>query len=60
MATTIHPTAIVEKGAELGSDVEVGAYAYVGSNVQLSDECLLHHHPRRAVAIGEVHQRRSE
>jgi len=44
MGTTIHPTAIIEKGAELGSDVEVGAYAYVGSNVQLGDDCYLHHH----------------
>jgi UDP-N-acetylglucosamine acyltransferase len=44
MATIIHPTAVIEEGAEVGSDVEVGAYAYVGSDVQLGDGCFLHHH----------------
>lgn len=44
MTTQIHPTAIVEEGAELGSDVSVGAFAYVGSRVQLGDGCKIHHH----------------
>jgi UDP-N-acetylglucosamine acyltransferase len=44
MATRIHPTAVVEDGAELGVDVEVGALAYVGRGVRLGDGTRLHHH----------------
>ena len=33
----IHPTAIVEDGAELGAGVQVGPYACVGSKVRLGD-----------------------
>ena len=33
MAKQIHPTAIIEPGAELGEDVVVGAYAFVGASV---------------------------
>ncbi len=33
----IHSTAIVEDGAVLGADVEVGPYAHVGANVKLGD-----------------------
>lgn len=44
MASSIHPTAIVEAGAQLGADVAVGAYAYVGPEVVLGDRCVLHHH----------------
>jgi len=33
----IHPTAIVEDGAKLGADVEVGPYAYIGKDVVLGD-----------------------
>lgn len=33
----IHPTAIIEKGAELGADVEIGPYAVVGPHVRLGD-----------------------
>ena len=44
MAGRIHPTAIIEPGARLGEDVEVGAYAYVGSGVVLGDRTRLHHH----------------
>lgn len=40
----IHPTAIVEDGAALGADVEIGAYAYVGRHVTLGDGVVLHHH----------------
>lgn len=31
----IHPTAIIEPGAQLGEDVEVGPYAIVGANVSI-------------------------
>lgn len=44
MAARIHPTAIVEPGAQLGVDVVVGPYAYVGPEVVLGDGCVLHHH----------------
>ena len=40
----IHPTAIVEEGAQLSGSVEVGAYAYIGSHVRLGPECRIHHH----------------
>jgi UDP-N-acetylglucosamine acyltransferase len=33
----IHATAIVDPGAELGSDVEVGPYAVIGSGVRIGD-----------------------
>ena len=44
MATQIHPTAIIESGAQLGADVQVGAYSYVGAKVTLGDGTVLHHH----------------
>lgn len=44
MATEIHPTAVVEKGAQLGENVVVGPLAYVAANVQLGDGSRLHHH----------------
>ncbi len=44
MAATIHPTAVIEPGAQLGADVEIGAYAYVGAGVTLGAGCRLHHH----------------
>ncbi|MBC7366695.1 MAG: acyl-ACP--UDP-N-acetylglucosamine O-acyltransferase [Undibacterium sp.] len=44
MAALIHPTAIIESGARLGADVEVGAYGFVGAGVQLGDGSRLHHH----------------
>lgn len=44
MATKIHPTAIVEPGAQLGDDVEIGAYSFVGDGVTLGARTRLHHH----------------
>lgn len=41
---SIHPTAIVESGAQLGAGVELGAYAFVGAGVQLGEGTRLHHH----------------
>lgn len=37
MSTNIHPTAIVEPGAELGSNVKVGPYSVIGSDVKIGD-----------------------
>lgn len=44
MSTLIHPTAIVEPGAQLGVDVEVGPFAYIGAEVQLGDRTCVRHH----------------
>jgi UDP-N-acetylglucosamine acyltransferase len=44
MAARIHPTAVVESGAKLGADVEIGAFAYVGGSVEIGDGSRLHHH----------------
>lgn len=44
MAGKIHPTAIIEPGAQLGADVEVGAYAFIGGGVTLGAGTRLHHH----------------
>jgi UDP-N-acetylglucosamine acyltransferase len=41
---TIHPTAIVERGAELGATTVVGPYCHVGPRVQLDDEVRLISH----------------
>ena len=37
----IHPTAIVEDGAQLGEDVEIGPYAFVGANVKLGARTMV-------------------
>lgn len=44
MASNIHPTAIIEKGAQLGTDVDIGAYAFVGTGATVGDGTRLHHH----------------
>ncbi len=41
---SIHPTAIIGPGADIGRDVEVGAYSVVGPHVVVGDGCRLHHH----------------
>ena len=42
MATTIHPTAIVEAGAQLGADCEIMAYAVVTKHCVLGDRVVVH------------------
>lgn len=42
MTVTIHPTAIVEPGASLGTNVSIGALAYVGPDAELQDGVTLH------------------
>jgi UDP-N-acetylglucosamine acyltransferase len=44
MPAQIHPTAIIEAGAQLGADVNIGAYAYIGHKAVIGDRCVLHHH----------------
>ncbi len=40
----IHPTALIESGAELGKDVSVGPYSIVGHQVKLGDGVCLESH----------------
>jgi UDP-N-acetylglucosamine acyltransferase len=40
----IHPTAVIEPGAELGEGVTIGAFAYVDRDVKLGDRCVLGPH----------------
>ncbi|KFZ31716.1 UDP-N-acetylglucosamine acyltransferase [Pseudidiomarina salinarum] len=35
----IHPTAIIDEGAKLGSNVRVGAYSIIGADVEVGDDC---------------------
>ena len=42
--TSIHPTAIVEPGAELGDNVDVGPYCHIGPEVSLGAGSKLHSH----------------
>ncbi|MGJ8640637.1 MAG: acyl-ACP--UDP-N-acetylglucosamine O-acyltransferase [Opitutaceae bacterium] len=55
MATKIHPTAIIEAGAELDEDVIVGAYAYIGSQVRIGKDTEVMHHATvdGATSMGE-------
>ena len=40
----IHPTAIIEDGAELGTNLEIGPYCIVGSGVKIGNGCSLKSH----------------
>jgi len=40
----VHPTAIVDPRARLGSDCRIGPYCIVGGEVSLGDGCILHSH----------------
>src|SRR5438045_3672389 len=44
MSGLIHPTAIIEPGAQLGESVAIGAYAYVGNMAVIGAGTVLHHH----------------
>jgi UDP-N-acetylglucosamine acyltransferase len=44
MATEVHPTAIIEKGAELDNGVVVGPYAYIGAHVKIAKGTQVMHH----------------
>ena len=37
---TIHPSAIIEDGAEIGENVSIGAYSIVGAQAKLGVEFL--------------------
>ncbi|RZM80351.1 acyl-[acyl-carrier-protein]--UDP-N-acetylglucosamine O-acyltransferase [Pseudoalteromonas rubra] len=40
----IHPTAIIESGAQLGDNVSVGPYSYIGNDVVIGDNCKIESH----------------
>ncbi|MGB1156003.1 MAG: acyl-ACP--UDP-N-acetylglucosamine O-acyltransferase [Alphaproteobacteria bacterium] len=40
----IHPSAVIEDGAQLGQDVNVGPFCHIGAGVVLGDGCTLHSH----------------
>lgn len=40
----IHPTAIIEDGAQLGARVQIGPYSHVGAKVVLHDDVVLKSH----------------
>lgn len=42
--STIHPTAIIHPGAELGADCHIGPYCVIGGHVTIGDRCRLHSH----------------
>jgi len=44
MAAVVHSSAVVEPGAQLGVDVEVGAFCFIARGVTLGDGSKLHHH----------------
>ena len=49
--TTVHPTAVVEAGANLGPGVRIGPFCHVGPEVSLGDDCELVSH---AVVAGRT------
>jgi UDP-N-acetylglucosamine acyltransferase len=44
MTCRIHPTALVDSGAELGEACDIGPYCVVGPHVRLGPRCRLHSH----------------
>jgi UDP-3-O-[3-hydroxymyristoyl] glucosamine N-acyltransferase len=40
----IHPTAIIEPTAKIGSDVFIGPYSYIGENCVIGDGCSVYPH----------------
>lgn len=40
----IHPTAIIDPGAQIASDVQIGPYSVIGSDVILKEGVILHSH----------------
>ncbi len=44
MSCNIHPTAVVDKKAEIGSEVIVGPYSVIGPNVKIGDRCVIAPH----------------
>ncbi|NND82459.1 MAG: acyl-ACP--UDP-N-acetylglucosamine O-acyltransferase [Gammaproteobacteria bacterium] len=52
MATQIHPSAIIEDGAEIGDNVSVGPFSIIGSQVKIGDGTKIDSH---VVVEGDTH-----
>lgn len=44
MTTSIHPTAIIDAGAQIGADARIGPYCVIGAGVKLGAQARLHSH----------------
>jgi UDP-N-acetylglucosamine acyltransferase len=44
MQSRIHPTAVIEAGANLAGDVDVGPYAVIGAHVEIGERCRIGAH----------------
>ncbi len=44
MSASIHPTAIVEDGAKIGANVQIGPFCHIGPNVELGADTVLQAH----------------
>ncbi len=51
MAENIHPTAVIDRGAKFGIEVEIGPYSVIGPDVVFGDRCRIHHH---ATVVGDT------
>jgi len=40
----IHPSAIIEPGAQIGKNVKVGPWSYIGNDVVIGDDCIIESH----------------
>ena len=52
MVAHIHPTALIEEGAQIGNDVVIGAYTLIGANVCIGDRTHIGAHN---VIEGDTH-----
>ena len=55
MAQNIHPTAIIDKSAEIGEDIEIGAYCIIEGNVKIGKGTILKNNAqiRNYTTLGE-------
>lgn len=44
MTPGIHPTAIIDPKARIGSGVEIGPFSIIGADVEIGDGCWIQHH----------------
>jgi UDP-3-O-[3-hydroxymyristoyl] glucosamine N-acyltransferase len=40
----IHSTAVIHPKAKIGRNVSIGAYSWIGPEVEIGDDCILHQH----------------
>ena len=44
LATSVHPTAVVDPAAQLGTGVVIGPYAVIGGELEIGDGCRIGPH----------------